>query len=402
MKKSDRKYIIILGLLVILAIVIKLAEPKQIDWSQSYSFSEKKPFGAFILSELSDNLFNEGSVTIINSPIFELESDFSELSRNWVFINSTFSLDEFESTILRDHVDLGDFIFVSAWDIKGPFADTLGIELSQSFPYIDPTASTLDSLTQSTLNFTNPDLKRANGWSFPRTLTNVYFSKYDTTRTTVLGTNGEGKANFIRVDVGEGAFYLHSSPFLFTNYFVKNPAKYDYAFKALSYLPNQETYWDEYYKEGRISFNSPMRYIVSNENLKWAWFIALTGIFLFLIFRGRRTQRIIPEIPKVKNSSLEFAETIGNLYLNSGTHKDILAKKVQFFLDYIRTHLHVDTNHIDDRTITTIALRSSIPKEDITEIFKHIETLENKAQITNSEIKRITELIDKFYKNSQR
>tara|TARA_R110002050_G_scaffold12401_10_gene40781 strand:- start:50828 stop:52036 length:1209 start_codon:yes stop_codon:yes gene_type:complete len=402
MKKSDKKYIVILGLLILLAVAIKLAEPKEIDWRQSYSFSEKKPFGAFILSDLSSNLFSEGTVSVINSPIFELEDDFSEVSRNWIFINSTFSLDQYETITLRDHANLGDFIFVSAWKIEGAFADTLGIELNKSFPIINPTARSLDSLTQSTLNFTNQSLSNAEGWSFPRTLTNTYFSRYDTTRTTVLGVNNEGKANFIKIDKGDGAFYIHSNPFLFTNYFVKDPAKYDYAFSALSYLPNQDTYWDEYYKEGRLSYNSPMRYVVSDDNLKWAWFIALASALLFLIFRGRRTQRIIPEIPAVKNTSLEFAETIGNLYLNSGSHKDLLTKKVQFFLDYIRTHLHIDTNVLDDKTLTQIALRSSISNKEITELFKHIETLQNKAQISDSEIKRITEQIDKFYKQSQR
>mgnify|MGYP003675330689 FL=1 len=48
MKKSDKKYIVILGLLILLAVAIKLAEPKEIDWRQSYSFSEKKPFGALL------------------------------------------------------------------------------------------------------------------------------------------------------------------------------------------------------------------------------------------------------------------------------------------------------------------------------------------------------------------
>lgn len=402
MKKSDRKYVIFIVILSLFAITVKLLEPKEIDWSEGYSYTEKKPFGAFILYDLATEHFNEGSVTRINAPIFELEKDSSTASRNWIFLNSSFSPDQFETRILQNHAQKGDFIFVSAWGLDGAFIDTLGFKVNKTLPFINPNARSLDSLTQSSLNFTNPDLRSKDGWDFPIRLTENYISEFDTSRTTVLGTNGAGQANFIKIKEGNGAFYIHTNPFLFGNYFVKDTAKYDYAFKAFSYLPNQDTFWDEYYKEGRLAFNSPMRYIVSNNSLKWAWFLALAALVLYVIFKGRRTQRIIPEIHGATNTSIDFAQTIGSLYLNTGTHKNLLDKKFQFLLDYIRTRLNVETHTLDDEALTKIALRSGIPKKEIEELFNVIQSELSKDKLTDTELKRITERIDRFYKQSQR
>lgn len=400
MGNTDRKYVLILVILTIVMVLVKILQPTPVDWSESYSASEKKPFGAFILNELLATEFKIPEVTSNNQPIFESQLGIDRT--NWIFINQDFQLDVFETEVLHEKVVSGDIVFISARQLGGAFADSLNISLRNSFPAIDPSATSLDSLTTNALNFTNPQIKKREGWPFPITLTESYFTSFDTVNTEILGFSDEDQPNFVRLNYGEGSYLIHSNPFLFTNYYLKDTERYDYAFKALSYLPAQTTVWDEYYKIGRLSFSSPLRYVASNPNLKWAWFIALFGMIAFLILNGRRTQRIIPVIKAPVNSSIDFAQTIAGLYLNNGTHKNILEKKVLFLYEYVRTNLKVPTSNLDVKVLEDIASRSGIELEEIQQLFELIELLEEKEEITQNELKRITERIDRFYKQSQR
>lgn len=400
MKKAERKYIVALLLLILVVVTIKLLQPTPIDWTESYSATEKKPFGTYILNDLIPTAFKGIDVLTTNSSIFETQLDSS--ARNWIFINQNFALDEFENEILHEKVEAGDHVFISAREIGGAFADSLNLKISKSFPSIDPTANSLDSLTSNLVNFTNPNIKADNGWLFPIALTESYIIEFDTSFTKILGYSDVDEVNFIKVSYGSGAYYIHSNPFLFTNYFLRNVEKYDYAFKALSYLPNQTTYWDEYYKIDRLAFSSPLQYIISNDNLKWAWFIGLFGVIAYLIFNSRRTQRIIPIISSPTNSSIDFAQTIANLYINNGTHKEILEKKITFLLDYIRTNLNLNTAVQDEELLKAISNRSGIDQEEIDDLFRMIELFQTKNQITETELERITERIDRFYNQSQR
>jgi hypothetical protein len=160
--------------------------------------------------------------------------------------------------------------------------------------------------------------------------------------------------------------------------------------------------WDEYYKIGRLQFSTPMQFIATQPALKWAWFIALAGLLLFLIFGGKRLQRVIPEIAPVSNTSIDFATTIANMYLNAGSHRDILNKKITFFMDYLRTNLRVNTTKMDAYTRQQIAQRSGLALDKINQLVDDLDTVDGMVEVSSRDLKRITDQIDNFYKNTQR
>lgn len=400
MKKSERKYIYALILITIVVATIKIIQPKPINWTESYSATDKIPFGSYILYDLLPEAFPNQETLTNNDPIFESEIETN--TSNWIFINADFALDEFETEILNNKIGKGDVAFISARQISGAFADSLNLTITNSFPFIDPQATSLDSLISNSVNFTNKNIRKVGGWNFPRTLTESYITSFDTSRTTILGYNAKNQVNYIKIYSGDGYYLIHTNPFLFTNYYLRDTERYDYTFKALSYLNGGAILWDEYYKAGRLSFSSPLQFVISNPNLKWAWFIGLFGMIAYLLFNGRRIQRIIPIIKPPINSSIDFAQTIANLYLNNGTHKDILEKRVIFLFEYIRTNLHIQTDELSEPILANIASRSGIEVEEIIQLFMLIELLRSKEEISEKELKRITERIDRFYKQSQR
>ena len=144
--------------------------------------------------------------------------------------------------------------------------------------------------------------------------------------------DGEKQPNFVKINFGEnnGAFYIHTNPFAFTNYHLLD-TKEDYAATVLSFLPKQQVIWDNYYKSGRKIISSPLHYILTSPALKWAFYTSVFTLLLFVIFRGKRTQRIIPVVEPLENSTVEFTQTIGELYYQSGDYTNIISKKSNTF-----------------------------------------------------------------------
>ncbi|WP_428234966.1 DUF4350 domain-containing protein [Gracilimonas sp.] len=400
MFKKERTYYFILGGLIFIYVLAQILRPKPLNWTESYSSEDKIPYGGYLMHALLPAAFPDDEISLNQSPIFEY-SDSTNPQKNWIFINKSFGIDRWETDILLSQVEQGASVFIAARTFEQAFKDSLDIGTYLNNPLLAG-GSMLDEDT-ARVNFTNPRLKEKSGFPYYRSTTETYFFKVDSTlKVTSLGVNDEGNPNFIRVQFGEGELFLHSNPTLFTNYFVRDESGADYALKALSYLPERETIWDEYYKDVRLAGGSVVRYVVSEEHLSWAWFISLSGVLLFMVFRAKRKQRIIPTIEPPKNSSIEFARTIGSLYLEKGDHKLIADKKIRFFFDYIRSNLGLDTSEIDDELKHDIALRSGIEEIEIQGLFDLIDKISGQDDLTQKELKLLTERIDQFYNQSQR
>ena len=81
-----------------------------------------------------------------------------------------------------------------------------------------------------------------------------------------------------------------------------------YSSIALSYVKNSSNlYWDQYYTRGREGAESPMRVFLQNYSLRWAFYIAVFSLLLFVLYEMKRRQRIIPIIPPLNNTTVEFA-----------------------------------------------------------------------------------------------
>ena len=243
---------------------------------------------------------------------------------------------------------------------------------------------------------------------FKDVIENSHFSSIDTLNTTILGTVttkdeddfDETNPNFIKVNVGEngGQFILHTNPFAFTNYHLMAD-KADYAATVLSYLPKQQIIWDNNYKSGRKVITSPLRFILNNPALKWAFYISLFGLILFVIFRGKRTQRIIPVINKLENATVDFTKTIGELYYQHGDFSNIIEKKINYFLEFVRSHYYLDTNQLNQNFIEKLAAKSSNTKEDAKALVDYLVFLKSKTNHSEQELIELNKKIEHFTKH---
>lgn len=399
MDKRSKIALYSIGVVIVLMMIAEVTKPKALNWRDSYSAADKIPLGCYVLyNELET--FSKGDVLVSNQNIYEYLKRADTLTKKTiVFINNRIYFDAEESKALLDFVDKGNNVFISSTYFYGNALDSLNISVEQQ------SANLFKAPSEH--KFTSPNLK-ANNRIFEDVIENSHFVSVDTLNTTILGTitttNKDDRKttspNLIKVAYGDkgGEFILHTNPFTFTNYHLLN-GKEAYAAAVLSFLPEQQIVWDNNYKSGRKVITSPLRYILQNPALKWAFYISMFGLILFVIFRGKRTQRIIPVINKLENATVDFTRTIGELYYQYGDFTNIIEKKIQYFLEFIRTNYYLNTAELNPIFIEKLAIKSGKTKEDSKALVDYLVYLKSKNKHTEEELIELNKKIEQFTNN---
>jgi hypothetical protein len=141
---------------------------------------------------------------------------------------------------------------------------------------------------------------------------------------------------------------------------------------------------------------TPLRFILTNEPLRWAYYISIITLLLFMLFEAKRKQRIIPIIKPLTNTTLEFIATIGNLYYQRGDHKNIAEKKIQFFFDQVRAHYLMNVQQRDEGFVAVLAKKSGTPEKTVRDLISIINHVLTKEKITAGELTDLNRSIEKF------
>jgi hypothetical protein len=306
---------------------------------------------------------------------------------NLMYINAQFSPDKYETELLLDCAAAGGDIFISTDNLEGPLADTLGVSTVYSFNMPLGKKNEEDSVP------VNIDTTQA-PYMVKQSLIETYLNLDSATGYDILGQY-YSHPNFVRFSLGEGHIYISSAPKLFSNIVVADPEDWKYACDALSYLPVRRTIWDEHYK-GYGPQRSELSYIISQAPLRWAYYLLVIGLLTYILFEGKRRQRVIPVLEPLQNTTLEFVETVGRLYYQNRDNADLAAKKIAHFYDFLHHRLHIRYREDDKMLIPVLSRKSGMPEEKIEEIFSLIR----RVSISPGEqtVIELSKKIDEFYK----
>ncbi len=396
--KKNAKYIAALSVSFLALLLYELAKPPEIDWRLSFSKNDKIPYGAYILREMLPDIFPGQDIFETSGSIYvtlpTADPNAPELGKeNYLFFNAAFSASPLDARQLLQFAAEGNQVFIAAEFIGSEFSDTLGFSIERRQFSFD------DSIT---VNFANPQLQAENDYRFFRIGAYSWFDDVDTLKTTILGEDSDGFANFIKIRFGDGAFFISTVPLAFTNYNMLSANNAEYAAKALSYLPVQPIIWDEYYKAGRQIVRTPFRYVLSQDALQWGFYLLLATVVLFIFFQGRRKQRVIPVIPPTANTTLEFVDTVGRLYFQKGNHRDILNKKIAYLLAELREKYFIKTNEISEAFTKIVADRSGVEHNQVKKVFNLIKLTRRQAKIDDATLTMLNDEIEAFQKQFRR
>ena len=390
--KKDWKYMVYFSAAILFYLAIKLLSPRDLDWTITYHNEDKNPFGAFVLSDLIQSLFPSSEIHRSNFTIYELY-DTLQKPVNFLSLSTSFSPGKEDVEALLKNIELGGNAFIAAQYFSGVFADTLSLNTSDYF--FESVTRPFNQNDSSSLHFTNQTLQQASMCWFPRKNIHNYFSDSDST-TSIVAENDLSLPVTVKITRGKGTMYLNSTPLTFSNAYLLNEDNYQFAELSLSHLPDRETYWTEFYHLGRLEAQSPLRFILTNEPLRWAYYCAILSLLLFIVFEVKRRQRIIPIVKPLTNTTLEFVSTIGNLYYQSNDHKNIAEKRILFLFEQLLSKHNIHTQATTDESIHIIARKTGNAEDDVRVLFDAIHKVQNKREITADELKDLTKKIDRF------
>ena len=229
----------------------------------------------------------------------------------------------------------------------------------------------------------------------------------------ILGTIEGKKPNFVRIKYGKGVFYLHCTPLAFTNYYLLHETQKNYAEQVLNYLPDGKTWWDEPSKTARFSddsdafspeiamnYKGPFDFVLSQPSLRWAWYIIWGLVALFLLFRAKRRQRVIPVNEQNVNSSLQFVQNIGRLYFLQNNHKQLGEQKMRFFMHTLRHRFGLPTHLPKAELIPRIVQKTGIAEDNIKTIFSQADYINYAGEISTADLIDFHNALDVFYKKT--
>jgi len=127
--------------------------------------------------------------------------------------------------------------------------------------------------------------------------------------------------------------------------------------------------------------------------------MALILTVLFVIFNATRRQRIITTLTPLENTTLGFVKTISNLYFETQDHKNLIDKKIIYFLEKVRADYHVETSVLDEEFINTLASKSGKKKEKVKKLVNFINWLRTKNEFFEDNLLKLNRHIEDFYSN---
>ncbi|MGE6397418.1 DUF4350 domain-containing protein [Chryseobacterium scophthalmum] len=385
MNKTFKIYAVIFIIVMVILALLEVNKKEVTDWRKNYDVNQKSPFGLFVFNKEVKDLF-KNNLTKLDVAPYDYYTEKDKKPHNILIVES--EMDQESWNKILDEVSKGSDAMIIANRLPKNISDTIGFYGSK-ISYEDQNVLKLtDKKYQN--DFIKLD-KFPSGRGFSYIKPNVQ----------VLGKtveeNNDDQANFIKTPFGKGTIYVHCEPLFLTNYYLLQSGNVRYAQSVFSYLKDRETLWfvESNTKESR----SLLRFILSNPALKYAWWVFLGGLVLFIFFNVKRKQRIVPIIEPLKNTSAEFVKSIGNLYLQEGDFHDMMAKKAQYFLNKVRLDLLIDTQNLDEEFAKKLQLKTGKSVEMVNEAIVLIKKAQDPyASVMKEDLARINSLLDEILK----
>ena len=386
-------------------------DEKHYQWFESYRAADGQPYGLMFMEKMLASgrpgdrfTFND------KKPLRMLLRNVNDPAEtDYVLIGQDIFLDDESLNAMVDFIRAGGNVFIATLTPPTRLLDALYTrECDEAIEYESNVAGRVS------LNFFHESLHREQNYAYAFRFAAVdqpYPWRYlndgvfcDSTAALVpLGYQDGDRVNFIKIRANGGNLFLHTNPLVFTNYFLTNAEKVNYAEGVFSHLHGRRLIWDEYSKirsAGDEGFNGPLYFILQQPALKYAWWMLLATVVLYVFFAAKRRQRIIPVLEVKSNTSLEFVNLISRLHYENGNHVDMARKKMKYFLYFVRSKYGIHAETFREDQIRRLAEKSRVSIDEVRAIFSQYALIEQRFSdyIEPNRLVGLYEGIENFYK----
>jgi len=399
------------GVVLLLLAVIIIQSKKNthiFDDHITFDKADKIPYGTYIAYHNLPHLFPRASMAINDKqPGFWRTLTSDSEGQALLIISPWFRADEFEMKKLINFVKNGNTVFVSAAILSYEVQNILKCDAPDAYLLNDNLAANKNSDTFS-VSLLNPPFSPDQEYGCPGVKFESYFSKLDTATASVFGNGASKLPNFIQLKAGRGAMYFHLTPLSFSNYFLLYGDNITYYDKTLSVIPKntKKLIWDQYFLHKKYyGFNggsgrsdSMISVLMKNPSLRAALWVLIVLVVLYVLQEMRRKQRIIPEMAKPGNDSLDFVKTVGRLYYEKGDNLNLSRKMAAYFLEHIRNKYKLSTSQLDDEFISLLQKKTGYQEEELNRLIFFIKQMDEAPAVTDEELAEFHKNLEQFYK----
>ena len=387
---NKRFWFFVAGFLVFV-FLLEWNAPSKFVWEPTFNHYDKQPFGCAVFDSLMEKSVPAG-YEVTKKTIAQLERDgYGKKPHAFLIQTDRFSPSATDIRALDRLLKAGNKVFIAASDIEPDslYPDLqISINGQNSFSPMEVKSSIANqSIPYDTLVFPRqlPYQEKEYHVYSAMTGSNVVVEGKVTRDTLLSGwvpkeysdsTEGYWDPRIVSIKRGKGELFLSCEPLLMTNYGILDTETNELVFRLMSQfrgLPIIRT--EAYGPYTEFETNTPLRFWLQNEPLRWAIYLTLGGLLLFCVFYARRRQRVIPVVEEPANRSLEFVKLIGTLYHQKHINRDLLQKKYSYFGETLRRMTMIDVEDVESRkeNIAQIAIRTGMPEAEVRMILDRVE-----------------------------
>lgn len=403
--------VLLAGAILTLYITGNRNKKKLLDERVTLRHQDKIPYATYVAFQNLKHLFPSAQIRVSRQePGYWDSVSMYDSKQAYIAITDRFSADEIEMKKLIAFARAGNDVFISARYVSS-IADGFLQCASSAFEHTYTQIPEPEEEVKFSLS--SPPFTDTIHYQYPGRSYYSYFSHVDTSLTQILGYDGSGRPDFIRLRTGTGNFFVHLEPLAFSNYFLLHERNMSYYTKALSVINPEVTriVWDEYYlrkrtetgsqkKKGWLTVLMNMKNAEGEYPFRAAFWLLILLLLLYVLLEMRRRQRYIPVLKKPRNDSLDFVKTIGRLYYDKSDHLNLSRKMAAYFLEHVRSRYKLSTGLLNEEFTRNLHFKSGVPETEIAEITGFIKYLDQAAGVSEKQLLLFHKQLESFYQKA--
>ncbi|MCR5076793.1 MAG: DUF4350 domain-containing protein [Prevotella sp.] len=435
----NRRFIIFIGCFLLFVFLLEWKIPAKFVWNPTFNHKDRQPFGCAVFDSLLQQSVPAG-YRVTDKTFAQLEREHWRRPHAILVQAVDFQPTETDLRAMDRLLKAGNKVLIAASDMQRDSLSTdFGVTINGSdtfsprwvkqsletqslpydtlswahqAPYPDASFRVYSSMVYGEVNADSiVDYEALVTYEYPR----VGDAAEDVTDVdeetaepyTVTGTVDSSlvahSRKLIAVKRGKGEIFFCCTPLLLTNYGILDRQTNVLLFRMLSQfrgLPIVRT--EAYTPKSELNQETPLRFFLQHEALRWAVYMALAGLLLFCVFFARRRQRVVPVVKAPGNKSLEFVRLIGTLYHQRHVNRDLLQKKYGYFAESLRRQLMIDVENTEvlRENVAQIAQRTGLAEADVRMILERTHRhLTSQEELTDADLRRTIDGMDMILNN---
>jgi hypothetical protein len=434
----NKRFLFLLGLLAAAFLLWYVINKEEHNWAESYALEEQNPYDLWLFKQLLEQAAGEKLHTINASLDTSLQEIETPAKSTYILAGGFAHFTPSEVEALTTFAENGGKIFILAanqsydlleniWGFSEESDSTAFEKIYDVLPFtntINATGAEIIAINEGSdsarLHITklNKNAEVQGEWSYFEPL----YINDSALKISSLGLLADSLVNYVMLPRGKGWFYLHTCPMGFSNYYLRQEAGLKYAQSCLSFIDIEDNiYWDTYSmndkydaeniggsgdgEQANLPEDGPLSFVLSQRELRMAWYVLVVGSILFLLAGMKRKQRAIPLVLPRENSSLGFARTLSDLYIVGRNHSKISKLQWKMFKNMalrnygIRVEFANDTER--NEIVSRLAIRSGIKETAVEAIFSTYLKIMVSERVDNRLLVEFNGHLQHFYKHAK-